>query len=383
MEKDSQKIEFANTLRGAAALSVMLAHYCIVFWEYRDIAGGLTNSTVLSSTIATPPYLLALNVLDPFSFGIFGVALFFLISGFVIPFSFQRTDWRGFLVGRTLRIYPTYWVGLTTSILVILISGSHYGKAFPYAPSVVMTNYFPGLRDVVWVAGIDGIIWTLDIEVKFYLVCALASVLLSAGRPLLFAMPLALSLLAVLAAPSVTWLLKAGNPSYGYVYTLCASIQYLDFMFIGVAFNFLYRRHLSPKLFLAIVAALFIAMAAICWRASTVPFNLMLTYGIALLVFAAAFVFPSVCKSRPLTDFLASISYPLYVVHGVLGYAVLRLTAGAGCPAWLAIFAAVVSAIAVATTIHYAVESPAHSAGRALAARFRSGNRLASGRSVP
>ena len=368
--QDVGKIAFANTLRGLAAFVVMLAHYCVVFWQYRDVAANLSNATPLPATIATPNALLALKVLDPISLGIFGVALFFLISGFVIPFSFGRTDWRGFLAGRALRIYPTYWVGLCVSLAVISISGAFYGRPFPYSPTVVAINYLPGLRDVFWVAGIDGIIWTLDVEIKFYIVCALGYRLLAAGNQRFLLVPLILSLPVLIVAPMVGALAKAGSLYHGQLYTLCASIQYIDFMCIGVAFNFLYRGLIGFRPFTLVVGLLFLAMCGICWRAGTVPLELMWTYGLAVAVFATAFCFPAVFKSRRVTDFLASISYPLYVVHGVMGYAVLRWTAGAGWPVWLCVAIAVGVAVFVATAIHFAIESRAHAVGRTVAARF-------------
>lgn len=371
MVQSDTRIEFANTLRGLAALVVMFGHYCIVFWQYRDVASGLVNTTPLPAEIRTPAYLLALNAFEPFSFGLFGVGLFFLISGFVIPFSFERTDWRGFVIGRVLRIYPTYWAGLTVSIIVMLGMGAMSGRPFPYTGGIVALNYLPGLRDVAGVPGIDGIIWTLDIEIKFYLVCALAAALLRAGRLSIFLIPIALSIPAVLAGPTMEAMLKAGSPSYGYLSTYCTSVLFLDFMFIGVAFNFVYRRLLKPELFLLTITGLFCTMCVVWWITSTLPTKLLWTYGAALLTFAAAFAYPAVFKSRPLTDFCASISYPLYVVHGVLGYAVLRVTAEVGVPAWLTIVIGFACSIAVASAIHFAVESPSHQAGRRLASRFR------------
>lgn len=348
----------------------MFGHYYLIFWQYRDIATNLPNAMPLPAEIATPPYMYALNFLDPFSFGIFGVAIFFLISGFVIPFSFQKTEWKGFLVGRAFRIYPTYAVGLTFSLVVITVCGLHYNRPFPFEASVVLINYFPGIRDIIWVAGIDGIIWTLDVEIKFYIVCALAFKLLTRGMTSLFLIPLALSIPAFMVAPELGTLLKSGSKYYGQLYTFCATSQYLDFMFIGVAFNFLHRKIIRPELFFVIVTALFMAMSAVWWRALTVPFTLMWTYGIALFVFATAFTFQTLFKSRPLTNFLADISFPLYIIHGVFGYAAQRVLAGLGVPAWLCIITTMAASIAIATIIHRSVEVKANAIGRNLAMRF-------------
>jgi peptidoglycan/LPS O-acetylase OafA/YrhL len=366
------KIEFANTLRGIAALMVMFGHYYLIFWQHRDVATSLPNAMPLPASVVTPSYIYALNFLDPFSFGIFGVAIFFLISGFVIPFSFAKTDWKGFLIGRAMRIYPTYAAGLTFSLLVIVTCGIHYGRPFPFESHVVLFNYFPGLRDVVWVAGIDGIIWTLDVEVKFYIVCALASRLFFKNSTAVFIIPILLSIPAYLLAPGVDQALKSGASFSGQLYTFCAFNQYLNFMFIGVAFNFLYRGVIRSELFVVIVVALFISMAAIWWRAKTVPFTLLWTYGLAVLVFALAFTYPKILKSRSITNFLADISFPLYIIHGVFGYALQRVLAGMNVPAWLCILFAMAASIAIATFMHHTIESRAHLLGRSLANRFSS-----------
>ncbi|MCQ4062259.1 acyltransferase, partial [Klebsiella pneumoniae] len=61
--------------------------------------------------VSMPVYLGWLHRLPQFNWGAFGVALFFLISGFVIPFSFVKATWLSFLVGRFFRIFPLYAVG--------------------------------------------------------------------------------------------------------------------------------------------------------------------------------------------------------------------------------------------------------------------------------
>lgn len=366
----STKIEFANTLRGIAALMVMFGHYCLIFWQFRVISASLINADPLPDSIQTPDYMLLINKTDPFSYGIFGVAVFFLISGFVIPFSFKSTDWRGFLLGRALRIYPTYAVGLTISISVMLAFGVHYGKQFPFTLDVVLINYFPGLRDAIWVSGIDGVIWTLDVEVKFYLVCALLHRFVGFESTKIFLAPLVLAILAYFISPMVGVALSENRASYGHYYTVAATIQYICFMFIGVAFNYLYRGLIKADLFMTVVVVLFTAMSVICWRANTVPFKLIWTYGAALLTFSTCFTFREKFNRTRVTDFLANISYPLYVVHGVLGYGVLRFVAGHEVPAWLCVAIAMAVSIMVATAIHYAIEKPSHNVGKWLTRSF-------------
>jgi peptidoglycan/LPS O-acetylase OafA/YrhL len=75
-------------------------------------------------------------------------------------------------------------------------------------------------------------------------------------------------------------------------------------------------------------------------------------------VFVAAYCLRSRFPSAPPFDFLAKISYPLYVSHAVLGYAALHFLVQAGLPNYVSLMGAVLLAFTVATALHYAVEAP-------------------------
>ena len=96
------KIQNIQALRGIAVLSVVFFHLLTIEQKY----GG--SRTILP---------------DLFQFGLFGVDLFFVISGFVMvtvtrgKFQIPRQALR-FIYHRVARIYPTYWV---YSILVLIV----------------------------------------------------------------------------------------------------------------------------------------------------------------------------------------------------------------------------------------------------------------------
>jgi peptidoglycan/LPS O-acetylase OafA/YrhL len=89
----SSKFGFADALRGPAALCVVASH-------------------LLGNLFPNWPFEMQL-------LGKLGVAVFFLVSGFVIPISLTKYDTGAFLIARVLRIYPTYAVALTITLASI------------------------------------------------------------------------------------------------------------------------------------------------------------------------------------------------------------------------------------------------------------------------
>lgn len=352
------RIQFANALRGIAALAVLLSHQLGVFWLDREMTAGYANMPVLAGdAVATPALVTVLNPTDYFQWGAFGVALFFLISGFVIPFAFERYSCKGFLAGRFFRIYPTYAVGFTATLLAIYLAGVHFDRPFPHPVSEILRHYLVGFRALLGAPNIDGVVWTLDVEVRFYILCALATVWLRRGSPLVFILPAAMGLGIVLAAS-----LGTGLP---------VSTQFLIFMFIGVAFNLHYRGHLELAPLLFIVAALFFLFAG-AWqigRLRGISIQLW-SYAAALVLFGLAYAGPQGWARNRVLGALADISYPLYVIHTVGGFVLLRILLERGLPAWLAVPAVILAALALSWVIHRWIEAPTHRLGRALARRL-------------
>ncbi|MDQ0140085.1 acyltransferase family protein [Cupriavidus necator] len=363
------KIAFANSLRGFAALCVVVYHYGFIFWHERVITGLLVNAPVLDgSRVPTPQYLQWVAEL-PFDLGAFGVALFFLISGFVIPYAFISTTRVGFAIGRIFRILPPYAIGFTCTLVVVYLSGEFFQRPFAYEVSAVVAHYFPGLQDLALTRGIDGIIWTLNIEVKFYVVCVVIAGWLASGNLRAFIAPLVLTAVAWVLIPVTA---TVGGTVAARATSLYLAIQYIDFMFIGVAFNYLLRGALSALGASVLTVALYAGMTAIWWRAAPVLFDREWAYAAALLVFATAFMLreSAMFRSSALMRFLAEISYPLYVVHGVLGYVVIRVLLELGWDPAVAIAATFGGVICLATAIHFGIERPSHRMGKSIARRF-------------
>ena len=69
--------------------------------------------------------------------------------------------------------------------------------------------------------------------------------------------------------------------------------------------------------------------------------------------------------------FLGQVSYPLYLVHVVLGYEIIRFGVEHGWSTLHGVLAAGLVSLLVATVLHYVVEVPGQRWSRAKLARFQ------------
>ncbi len=143
MQQKENRILELDALRGIAALSVFFYHASIYYKE----------SVYFSC----------------FRFGLMGVDLFFIISGFVIFSSVQNKSRLQFIKSRFLRLYPSYWFAVTLTFILIIIK--YYEKGITNL--IPIKDYFINLtmiQEFFKVQNLDGPYWTLYIELFFYLI---------------------------------------------------------------------------------------------------------------------------------------------------------------------------------------------------------------------
>lgn len=360
--RDTEKVEFANALRGIAALSVIVSHYLWVFWT---APAAVTELTGLSTAPTPIPAFVGWIQIPHFNWGAFGVALFFLVSGFVIPFSFQTYNRTGFLFGRVFRLFPTYWVGLTTSLIVVAVGCHLFGHSFPHTSREMIVGYALGLRDVMWVKSVDGIVWTLEIELKFYLICALIAPWLREGSAKAFIVTIVLFALTMLLGQ---WLLTATTTTW---FFLALSSPYILFMFIGVAFNFHYRKKMSTRTAIALTTLLVAMFSCSLHFGFFRAFSLVPSYIAAVTLFVVAYGFSKFAPRIPTVSFWADISYPLYVIHAATGYMLMAAMKNIGLPPSATIAIAFRLTTIAAFLIHKYVERPTHRMGQRIALRLQ------------
>jgi len=98
------------------------------------------------------------------SAGLFGMALFFTLSGFLITtFLVRRGDVKDFLIRRLCRIVPLSWAALVVGLLMAHAPRQDWMPNFFF-----FANYPP-----FWLTPITGHFWSLCVEVQFYAAVAL------------------------------------------------------------------------------------------------------------------------------------------------------------------------------------------------------------------
>lgn len=235
--------------------------------------------------------------------GHLGVAVFFVISGFVIPFSMR--DWRltsasfrAFLSRRFLRLYPPYLIATVCALGLWLVSALAPGFRGT-SPSLSILDAIGNLTmtaDILSVPWILVVAWSLAIELQFYVAIACLLPLLTQTRSGIR--------LAALAGWTALPLL-ANQPQFVSAYAASFGM--------GVAV-YLNRTGRLTRIWLVIFLVLTTAIEG--WTHS--PENAAAGLATAFALFARA-------RERRLTMWLGSISYSLYLVHVPIGGRLLNL----------------------------------------------------------
>ena len=312
-----------DTLRGVAALMVVLFHYTT---RYDELFGHS------KPPLATLPW------------GYLGVNLFFMISGFVIFMTLERAVRpMDFIVSRFSRLYPAYWGAVALTFVTVAVLGLP-GKQVALLPALLNLTM---LQDFLNVAPVDGVYWTLAVELLFYAWALLAfrlKLLTLAPQLLLLLFALRLSYFgaATLLHVDLPWL----------VYRLLI-LAYIPWFGAGIMIYRISRGSATPRADIALIA-LAIALLAVVdgW-----PLALLLL-GFSLLLYGAAGGVLNFLDQPSLVG-LGTISYTLYLVHENIGWALIRRMEQGGIPPNLAIFGALLCSGMLATALTLLVERPA------------------------
>lgn len=355
---NQSRLRYIDTLRGIAALLVVWFHSASTF--------AMTSE----ATRQSGGWLYA--AVSDFDIGHTGVVVFFLISGFVIPFSIRPTSAApvaSFAIRRLLRIYPAYWLSVPLAAWAIFwIWGT------PFSGREVLIN-LTLLQDLFGVRSVEGVYWTLVVELVFYALCI---ALLATGslfdrrRIAALAAVLGLVFAALLATYSTRRIILNTPGSYWFLN--------LSLMLCGALLRGRQRGEpgrgdrIVDAVLWSLLALFAIVLPAACVIAAGWRNNPLLPYAAGIAIFLVGSRLARV-ETR-LTDWLGAISYSVYLFHSIVFLAMewwlLRQPADAPVRAQhLGIYmaAGLLVVLAVAAIVYALVERPFIRLGHRLASR--------------
>jgi len=226
--KTAKRLQGIDGLRGLAAIAVFGVHF----------------NQIVDFDLQSGPFDLYLFL----SNGEYGVALFFILSGFLLSQPFWKSilyqaDWpdmKTYFIHRLARILPAYYLALTT--LIILSGYWRYPEAWT---DIVLHYSFLFNYTEFSIFSINAPFWTLAVEVQFY--CLLPLLFLFLRRFSLPGIIGTLLLLSLVAYALHYWLVSSidkniawpGSPAltwirpYGAVVTH-SLLAHLPHFFIGI-----------------------------------------------------------------------------------------------------------------------------------------------------
>ncbi|WP_405735549.1 acyltransferase [Streptomyces sp. NBC_01537] len=171
------RLGWLDALRGIAALVVVFDHSSYAFMaDFRQ------------------------ELMPQFNTSRYGIMVFFLVSGYIIPASLERRGCvRTFWIGRIFRVYPL-WAAVVTVLLAVNQLGIAEMRDFgQQSAATVAVAHATMLQELLGTPSLLLVLWTLSYEMSFYLlVVALFTVRLHQQSAAVAVV------LAVLATVSVT-----------------------------------------------------------------------------------------------------------------------------------------------------------------------------------
>lgn len=301
-----KRIDTIQLIRGIGALMICLFH----------LKGLLNSSTSHFGTTY-------------FGGGAIGVALFFIISGFILVYSTQKNDGskcyvKNFIVKRLIRIVPLYYVMVLFWVFAYDRNLDYFHKDYttlvntlcfvPIFDSPVGPSYgMPPLK----------IGWALNYEIFFYFIFAISLFMKRFRWVALFAIFFSLVVLFPLILKGFVSFNPAFNYQYDLLYLSLMTNPMMIYFAIGVLIGLLYLTEFSIKPKWIQTSLLILSLGLflmIYFRVSPFIENFFINLSIcSLLVFGLLFFKKEKGIRVPsLLVYLGDMSYSLFLIHPII-----------------------------------------------------------------
>jgi peptidoglycan/LPS O-acetylase OafA/YrhL len=323
MDTSKRRLYELDVLRGLAALAVVLYHYTHRY----DQLFVHQKSDYYS-----------------FSYGYFGVQLFFLISGFVIFMTLTKCkDSKEFIGKRAVRLFPAY---ITAVVLTFILVSAFGLKNREVSFTEALLN-LTMIKDFIFdkhIPYVDGAYWSLTVEIAFYLLMGLILLLGIKKKVEVF------SLLWVGVSSLLMLNIEANNQLYSTL-RLFLFPQYSHLFIAGIMFYLIKERGRLIHHFMLLVCIIYeyIFFGDIS--------NIFVTL-FYILFYLLIFEKLKFLITKPLI-FLGSISYSLYLIHQNIGYIIINKMESFGLVSEYFLVIPIGITVGLASLITFYIERPA------------------------
>lgn len=323
-------------MRGLAAVMIVLFHYT---HQYNASYAGERGPIDLGWSV---------------SFGYAAVATFFMLSGYLAArYIYARAMSAGndgkpmapgrFIVKKLKRFYPVYWVCMTLSALTLtMLFAEERVSIGQWAANLTMVSPLMGVPFV------DGAYWTMQCELLF---CLIGAALMFVRRPRTIDY-----ILIGWIVLSMILSFTLGVKALKFV-RIATVVPHCQGFIAGIA---IWRLHKAGhgQVWMAVATLLLCVANCVLWYGPTSPDVYFLVVSAIMLYLADRLDYLISGNNLVIRviAWIAAISYPLYLLHEMIGFAILHHLQGYGLnhPALLIIPATVV--VFVAWLVHEQVE---------------------------
>lgn len=272
-----EHIKILDFLRGIAALAVVLFHF---------------GSSVL--------YTVRDNYFSPIlEYGTYGVQVFFVISGFVIPFSMYNSNYKithyfKSLTKRIVRINPPYYVAILLSFVlyysaILIVNRPIEGMNWPGTSFLAILGNLTFTSTFLKTGWYNPVFWTLALEFQFYILIGLL-------------LPLIVRLNKIIVVILITLLLTLNFFGIPFFFSVASFFVFGIILFLN-----------KEKIFNRNLILLLSIITAVCCYLQNELAPFLFGIGTFLVVLSGINI------SFKATTFLGRISYSLYITHWAIG----------------------------------------------------------------
>jgi peptidoglycan/LPS O-acetylase OafA/YrhL len=351
-----------DAVRLSCALMVAVFH--LLFWSWAGAYSTIDQTNHIFAQAAQFEPVVGFTW-----YGWVGVEIFFVISGLVISNSASGASPLGFLKGRVLRLYPPVWICATCTLVALLaIAGDPISVVIgPYLKSMLLFPKGP------W---IDAVYWTLSVEIAFYALIFL--ILLTKTFALIHRVAWCLTFcsgifngihlavqLGAFSSPLYSAML-AWHP------TMLLLLPHGCLFAVGIWLWLSANGKMTPARWIGLAAALIASLIEVYTRACEIqmlapvaaaqsPMTPAAIWLIAVLIIALLTrdapdqaALPKLAKR--VLKYCGAITYPLYLLHDIVGAGTSRLLISKGMNSSVAVFLALSGLVAFCWFSCWAIE---------------------------